>query len=380
MRRRTAIAVLVLCAGIAVVRLAAWPAVRAHLQALCVLDEVGGIPQPWFSRWLTSPVTTEDLNFSAPDGRIIQGRIYQPAGHPNAPGMVVLHGIDSMGIEEPRLKGFARAMAGCGLRVLTPQLPAIADYHVDSDSVQTIGESVRWFAQRTDGRVGVMGLSFSGGLALVTASEPQYQPYFSFVFAVGAHDSMARVVSFYETGRDVRPDGTVEVLTPHEYGPLVLEYQHLASLVPPSDLAAVRAVMRADLYEDKQAKAQAMAALTVTQRQEIDELMQPNSPGMRAKLAPVIAGYAGEMQALSPEGHIEGLQVPVYLLHGQGDNVIPAAETLWIAKQLPPERLKGMLISPVLSHVDVDEKAPGARDEWQLVHLFAHVLESAERR
>ena len=65
---------------------------------------------------------------------------------------------------------FAAAMASCGLQVLTPELPGIKDYHVDHDSVRVIGESARWFAQRTGAPVGVMGLSFSGGLALVAAS------------------------------------------------------------------------------------------------------------------------------------------------------------------------------------------------------------------
>jgi dienelactone hydrolase len=359
-----------------------WPAVKAHMQALCVLDEVGGLPRPWFSRAVTEPVTTKDLEFPVERGgarQMVRARLYLPRGGEHAPAMVVLHGIDSLGIDEPRLEGFARAMAACGLRVLTPELPAIKDYHVSEDSVETIGESVQWFAGQTGAPVGVMGLSFSGGLALVAASQPEYGPNFRFVFAVGAQDSMARVVKFYETGRDVRPDGRVETLTPHEYGPLVIEYEHLAGLVPPQDLNAVHAVMRADLYEDKAATAQAMAGLSAAQREEAEQLMQPNSPAMHARLAQVIAGYAEEMNALSPEGHIGALRTPVYLLHGEGDNIIPAAESLWIAKQLPQGSLKEMLISPVLSHVDIDEKAPGAMDEWRLAHLFGRVLEAAER-
>ena len=127
-------------------------------------------------------------------------------------------------------------MASCGIRVLTPELPGIKDYHVSQDSVEAIGESVKWFAAQTGGPVGVMGLSFSGGLALVAASEPQYHAAFKFVVAVGSQDSMLRVAEYYMTGRDVRPDGSVEALPPHEYGPLVLEYEHVDEFVPAADL------------------------------------------------------------------------------------------------------------------------------------------------
>ena len=89
--------------------------------------------------------------------------------------MVIFHGVHHLGIDEPRLMGFAAAMASCGIRVLTPELPGIKDYHVSEDSVRTIGESVKWFAAQTGGPVGVMGLSFAGGLALVAAEDPQYR-------------------------------------------------------------------------------------------------------------------------------------------------------------------------------------------------------------
>jgi len=185
------------------------------MQAIAVLDEIGGQPLPWFARELTVPVTTQDFNFAveAPTGeQMVRAREYLPQGNANASALVVFHGVHHLGIDEPRLMGFARAMASCGIRVLTPELPGIKDYHVGAESVRTIGESARWFAGQTGRPVGVMGLSFSGGLALVAAADPQYRADFKFVFAVGSQDSMERVAQYYWTGRDVRPDGSTEVL------------------------------------------------------------------------------------------------------------------------------------------------------------------------
>ncbi|HXE08368.1 MAG TPA: hypothetical protein VN612_10750 [Acidobacteriaceae bacterium] len=386
MQRKRAVTiafVAVVIAVAAVLYAAAWPAVKTHLQALCVLDSVSGKKAPWFAGAVTTPVATQDLSFAieTPAGaRVVRARMYEPQGRANAPAMVIFHGVHHLGIDEPRLMGFARAMAACGIRVLTPELPGIKDYHVDEDSVATIGESVRWMANRTGAPVGVMGLSFAGGLALVAAEDPQYAPGFKFVFAVGAQDSMARVTEYYETGRDARPDGTIETLAPHEYGPLVIEYEHLADFVPPQDLAAVRAVLRAHLYEDKTAEAQASLALDGAQKREALALMDATSAETKLRIASVLVKYAAEMGALSPSGRLKTIKVPVYLLHGEGDNVIPAAETLWMAKELPKPMLSAMLVSPVLSHVNLDGPAPGAKDEWHLVHFFAKVMEAGERR
>jgi pimeloyl-ACP methyl ester carboxylesterase len=292
--------------------------------------------------------------------------------------MVIFHGVHHLGIDEPRMMGFAAAMAGCGIRVLTPELPGIKDYHVSQDSVETIGESVKWFAGQTRGAVGVMGLSFAGGLALVAAENPEYAPSFKFVLAVGAQDSMARVTEYYLTGRDVRPDGSVEVLAAHEYGPLVLEYEHLEDFVPAEDLEAVRAVLRAHLYEDKKMEAEASVGLNEIQKRETLELMDATLPATRAKIRAMMAKHTGEFPGLSPDGGLKTFSTPVYLLHGEADNIIPAAETLWMASELRPEDLKAVLVSPVLSHVNLDGPKPGAMDEWRLVHFFALVMRAAE--
>ena len=331
----------------------AWPFTKVHLQALAVLRLVSGQPVPWIiTQLVAEPVRTEDVQF-ATDAGVVQARFYLPERHPEAPGLVVLHGVHHLGIEEPRLVSFAAAMASCGVRVLTPQLPGIADYHVDRSSVRVIGESARWFAGQMGGPVGVLGLSFSGGLALVAASDPVHRPDFKFVFAVGSQDAMDHVAKYYLTGREIRPDGTIERLTPHEYGALVLEYEHLEDFVPKQDEAAIRPVLRQHLYEDKSA----------------ERLAEANSEV-----------HVEEMEGLSPHGMLSTMTTPVFLLHGEADNIIPAAETLWMASELPRTALQEVLVSPVLSHLDLDGARPGVWDQWKLVHFFALVMHAAERK
>jgi dienelactone hydrolase len=366
--------------SIVVVGAVAWPFAKAHLQAVAVLRLVGGQPVPWvISKMVAEPVRTEEVQFTTADG-VVRGRLYLPERHTDAPGLVVLHGVHHLGMDEPRLVSFAAAMASCGVRVLTPELPGIADYHVDRSSVRVIGDSAQWFARHTGGPVGVLGLSFSGGLALVAAGDPVYRPDFKFVFAVGSQDAMDHVATYYLTGREARPDGSTERLTPHEYGALVLEYEHLEDFVPAEDEAAIRPVLREHLYEDKSAEELAEAKLNAQQKAEATALMDSNSAATRAKLAAANVKHMEEMEGLSPHGVLRTMTTPVYLLHGEADNIIPAAETLWMASELPGTSLREVLVSPVLSHLDLDGAKPGAWDQWRLVHFFALVMHAAERK
>lgn len=374
--RRTLIAVLGLL--VIVIPACAWSAVKAHLQAVAVLDLVASQPVPAPLQALaTEPITTSEIKINTSQGTV-RARLYTPLHHPKAPALVVLHGVHHLGMDEPRLIAFASAMASCGLRVLTPELPDIKDYHIGANSIATIGDTATWLAQQDGGQpVGVMGLSFSGGLSLLAASDPKFQPSIKFVVAVGSQDEMSRVAEYYRTGKDLRPNGTVELLAPHEYGALVLEYENLEDYVPAPDLEPLRAVLRAHLYEDLAAEKSALSRLTPSQLAEVKQLMDTTSTATHDRLAAAETKHIAEMAGVSPHGHLRQLTTPVYLLHGEGDNIIPSAETLWMADELPSETLKASLVSPVLTHIDIDNHGPTAMDRWQLVHFFGLILDAA---
>jgi acetyl esterase/lipase len=380
---RRYVKMLLVCLGVLLVvdAVAGWPFLLARLQAVAVLDRVGGQPVPAPVRWLVvEPVKTTELTLTLPSG-VERARMYTPVNHPDAPGMVVVHGVHYLGMDEPRLEAFASAMAGCGLRVLTPELPDIKDYHIGASSIESIGDTAVWMAHDGgDKPVGVMGLSFSGSLSLLAAAEPKYKRDIKFVVAVGSEDEMSRVANYYLTGKALRPSGDAEVLAPHEYGALVLEYESLQDFVPAPDRDAVRLVLRNHLYEDFAAERAALAKLTPGQLAEAKQLMDTTSTATRKMIQESDERHLAEMASVSQDGQLAQLETPVFLLHGEGDNIIPSAETQWLEKDVPKEAMQASLISPVISHLDLDGKGPGFADQWRLVHFFAMILHAAESR
>ncbi len=83
------------------------------------------------------------------------------------------------------------------------------------------------------------------------------------------------------------------------------------------------------------------------------------------------------MDAVSPHGKLAKLTVPVYLLHGSGDTLIPSSETLWLSRDVPVQELRAVLISPALIHVDMDKKVPRGQ-QWELVSFMAGILDAAD--
>ena len=179
------------------------------------------------ARWETNPVDTQEIALPILGGSV-RARLYMPRGVTNPPGMVLVHGIHHLGIDEPRLVSFAQSAAGNGFAVLTPEIAALADYHVDASSTPTIGESTVWLQQRLGtGPVSIVGVSFAGGLSLLAALDPRYAPHIRALLLMGAYDDLGRVSRFLATDQAELPDGRWEPYKAHDYGAAVFVYSHL---------------------------------------------------------------------------------------------------------------------------------------------------------
>jgi pimeloyl-ACP methyl ester carboxylesterase len=64
----------------------------------------------------------------------------------------------------------------------------------------------------------------------------------------------------------------------------------------------------------------------------------------------------GDDSALSPD-RSPAPEAPVFLLHGAEDNVVPAIETLRLARHLESRTRVHMLLTPLISHAEVDRPA-----------------------
>ena len=319
------------------------------------------------------PIVESLTEIRTPTGSI-RARIYAPRGIANAPGMLVVHGVHHLGIDEPRLVAFARALSSSGIQVLTPELPALADYRVDAHSIDLIGLSARDFSQSLGHKVGVLGISFGGGLSLMAAANPRYQHYIRFVVSVGAHDSLERVSQFFVTNQIVRPDGTTLQMAAHEYGTLVLIYSHIEEFFPPADVDAARETLRQLLWEKVDESRKSSEKLSPASRAKMELLYSYHPESLSDEIEQVNLQHHADMAAVSPHDRLRSLDVPVLLLHGSADNVIPPTELLWLEQDVPSAELKTALTSPVLSHVSMEGK-PTLTDNFRLVRFMAKMLE-----
>ena len=328
-------------------------------------------------------VTTRDVAIPTRHGPI-PARLYQPSGTPLL-SLLVYPGIHAGGVDEPRLVSFAGRLAESGVRVLAVPLPDLRVYRISVASTDAIEDSALWMANDRDlaptGRVGLAGVSFAGGLALVAAGRPSLRDRISMVMALGGHADLPRVMTYLCTGR--LADGTLR--SPHDYGVVVVLLATLPRLVPPAQVAplerAVLAFLDASSYAqiDPPRAAELLADAT-RQRDVLPEpsrtlmthVLGRDTVALGRELLPFVEDVGGSSD-LSP-GRSPATQAAVFLLHGLADNVIPSDETVFASQYLQSQGNTNVrqLRTPLISHATLARKF-GVRDSWQLISFWTEM-------
>jgi len=320
----------------------------------------------------------------------VPAQFYRPSGS-SSRAVLLIPGIHSMGIREPRLTALAQDLAGSGNLVMTLALPDLQHYQLTTRSTDVIEDAVDWMTKQPqlapDGRIGIIGISFAGGLSVVAAGRPSIRDKLAYVLSFGGHADLPRVLKYLATGEEEHVPG-VKLVPPHDYGVAVILYQFAdQGIVPPDQIAPLRKGIETFLLASQltlvnmdQANATFQAA-----REYAKTLPEPARTYMTyvndrnvKKLGPALLPYLNETGVESPTLSADRApsvpSAPVFLLHGSEDSVIPTAESVLLANYL---RNNGanvhLLVSELITHAEVD-RAAAAADTWRLVAFWSDVL------
>jgi dienelactone hydrolase len=338
------------------------------------------------AQWEFEPVTTLARQTIPWRGGTLSARAYQPL-HEHGRGILLVPGVHAAGIDEPRLVGFAQDLAGTGHPVLTVELPDLAHYAITPRTTDMIEDAALWMLQRPeyrghDGRIGMMGISFGGGLTLVAAGRPALMNNVAFAMSFGGHADLPRTLRYLCTG--VQPDGTLR--PPHDYGLAIVLLGVADKVVPPDQAQPLRdAVLsfleasRLDMVDKEKAAAEFTraksleAALPEPAHTYMDYVNARDVKKLGPVLLPFLAERGGD-PSLSPARSAPP-RCPVFLLHGTDDNVVPAIESSLLAQDL---RAKGvtvhLLATPLITHAEVDRTST-ATAIWRLIDFWTKLLD-----
>ena len=194
--------------------------------------DIGGTPAT-LAGWRTYAFTRQPDMWVPTRSGDIPARLYEPDARARRT-LLLMPGVHRDGINESRLVGLAEDLSATGYRVVTVAAPDLQQFKITPAVTDVIEDAVKWTSDqpqfRTDGKIGIVGISFTGGLSIVAAGRESIRDRVAFVMSFGGHGDLSRAMHYLASG-DVLGDlqqakqssavlgaEHVGVHPPHDYG------------------------------------------------------------------------------------------------------------------------------------------------------------------
>ena len=403
--RKLSRALLLLVVVLAVTGVIALP----YVDALAFIARAANMPGAahTLAEWRAEPFVADPVTQVPTRYGAVDARIYRPARGASGRAVTLVPGVHMDGIRESRLVGMAEDLAASGFTVLTVASPDLQRFRITPQSTDIIEDAALWLAGgadgavpvAADGQIGMLGISFSGGLSIVAAGRPSLRDKVSFVMSFGGHGDLPRVMRYLCSGsapampalgdatRDIQGAEHVSIKPPHDYGVAVVLLSVADKVVPADQVEPLRhgiltflTASSLDMIDKPRAELEfsrardAEAALPEPARTLMQHVNNRAVDKLGPVLTPVVEALAHreEHAALSPE-RATPPAASVYLLHGAEDNVIPSVETVLLTNYLRGKTEVHAVLSGLITHAEVDKSA-AAIEVWRLVGFWRSLM------
>jgi hypothetical protein len=380
--RRILVGVLAVTMVVAALYLAVKPVRVAVLTMALVPELLESAPRP------LSAVTADPRRISVTYGGPGPDRmdLYLPTTSPvelgsldRYPTLMLVLGVSPLPLEDERVVRLATAVARLGFVVAAPESSEMRQRRIlpeERDRLISAFEVVAARPEVDPDRIGMAGFSVGAGIALLAAADPRIADRVRYVNAFGSYgDAPALLVEL--ATRSMVVDGERRPWRPGDLSREVF-LQLVLELV---DEAGVREQIRRriepvilgngptiesydpEFAETLEGDARAVYRLVTTTYPSVGE----------AAIASLSLETRTRLARLSPNLWADGLRARIYLMHDEGDTVIPFAQLEPLVEAIPPDRVARVTDFRFFDHVAPGGLEPAALPElWALFgHLWA---------
>jgi hypothetical protein len=314
------------------------------------------------------------------------------------PAWVVLHGITRPGREHPTLVRFVRALAGSGAVVLVPEIPEWRALHMAPEqALDSLRGSILALARRTEaaeGRIGAMGFSFGVSPVLAAASDPALAAHLRVAAGFGGHCDLERTLRFLFHGEH-EWKGRAYLGDPDPYGRWVVGGNYLDKVPGFGDssdvakalleLAREAGDLQIGAWEPQLDPVKVRWSEEVhPSRRDLFRALAPQAGehtprALSEILIPALALTAQEASPLfEPSRFLPQVRVPLRLIHGKADRLIPFTESLRLREGAPPGADVRAYLTGLFAHSQ-RHRRKGAREvveQLSFLRVMTHLLGS----
>ena len=286
--------------------------------------------------------------------------------------IVLYHGASPFAEEHPGMLSLGQSMANAGVQVHIPRLPLLKELEITNENIDWIAHHFNWIKNKDENKDKIVipaGISFAGGLLLKAILHPLIAPNPpKSLFTYGTYFDFHSSIKFLITG-EINHDGNSKKIIPNNWGLIVLFHNYLKFIDPGFDSIQMRDVLKLRVQNKVEASEIEMLILPETQQRLLRNIFS-------AKITPEIENLIEDMinvcdqriNELSPANWGNKIKIPVFIMHGTNDNMIPYTESILLSECIENSHL---FISNMYEHREISTKHGMLSKVFEMLKLIS---------
>jgi hypothetical protein len=317
------------------------------VESVEVLTDIQAIEGPSLLKDSTPTPRRVPIEFEIA-GRTWAADLYSPGdGEAARAGVVVVPGVTPRGRNDKRVVAFANTLARARFEVLVPDLVHMRALQVTGLDAIPIADSAAYLDERGDGwPVGIAAVSFAVGPGVKALLEPEARNRVDFLLGIGGYYDLDALITYITTGYFRADAGSPwSYRQPSDYGKWVFLLSNAARIEDEADQKILFEIANRKLA-DPGADVEDMVQGLGPEGLAVYALLTNGDPDRVPSLIGALpSDIRFEMQFLDMDRFdLSGLDVDFILIHGSYDPVIPASESVALARAVDPGRARVYLI------------------------------------
>jgi dienelactone hydrolase len=342
---------------------------RVAVLALAILPStIGSLPfDPLIH--LTPQPQREPFSFDYPTGTV-DGRIYSPGGGDGARhgALILILGARPVDLDDPTLNRFAEGLSRVGLVVMIPSSSGLAAGRIAPEEVDAVVGDVELLRARPDvdpARIGILGFSVGGSVAIQAAADPRLADKLILVNAFGSYGDATDLVRAVST-RSLAYAGMDQAWEPNPLTRWVIARQLVDTLPDEHDRDVLD---RLYLQSDETAR-EDVPTMTPVGRAALGLLDGLPPAETEQALAMLPPATIARLHGISPESVLDRVEAHLFIMHDVGDHFVPYTESRRMAALAPPGHLDQYAEFDLFDHVMPGRAPTSATFYIELARLF----------
>jgi acetyl esterase/lipase len=297
----------------------------------------------------------------------------RPAG-----AMLLVFGVNNLGRNHPAIERVADGLARTGVAVLVPDSRTLLEGRLEIGEIDGVVRAFELLAARPEvdrDRLGIVGFSVGGSLALLAARDPRIAERVRWVNPFGAYADAGTYLASVASHAYADDAGEAVAWQPSQLAREVFLGFVLEQVPDAADRLALARAFGDTIVggECPTPDAALRKSLGEVGRTVHDLLTAPDLAAARAAIDALPAPSLAFIDAISPARHLDGLTADVHLMHETEDHHVPFVESRGLAALLAPRgRLRAHTEFRLFDHVQPDDLDLMAAAP-ELVKLLLHV-------